>query len=250
MRGCARRNAREPDSPVDVGGGIWHAILSTAVYRGAAMAIDGRSNPSAVRGFAAIRRGPRLSDRVADAILETIAHEHLQAGAPLPSERDLGEQFGVSRTVIREAIRALDAIGVIEVRSGSRARVAGADSARAREVLARIVRALAADRAAVADVQAALTLAAAGLAAERLTSAGIELLREILADPQAGAPGFLRAVVAGAGNPLLAAIHEATAADPAVVDSTPAELERLLDAIARGDATDARAVVGALLRAE
>ena len=36
-------------------------------------------------------------------------------GDILPSERELGDQFGVSRTVIREAIRALATRGVVEV---------------------------------------------------------------------------------------------------------------------------------------
>ena len=39
-------------------------------------------------------------------------------GDPLPSERELGEQYGVSRTVIREAVRALTSRGVIDARAG------------------------------------------------------------------------------------------------------------------------------------
>ena len=48
----------------------------------------------------------------------------LEPGARIPSERDLGERFGVSRTVVREAIRHLAAKGVLEARSGHGVRVA------------------------------------------------------------------------------------------------------------------------------
>ena len=54
---------------------------------------------------------------------QTIVSRGLVPGTPLPSERELGEQFGVSRTVIREAVRALAAKGIVEVRSGSGLRV-------------------------------------------------------------------------------------------------------------------------------
>ena len=70
--------------------------------------------------FQQVAREPRLSDKVAEMMLETILSRRLQVGDRLPSERELGEQFNVSRTVVREAVRALVAKGVIEVRSGQR----------------------------------------------------------------------------------------------------------------------------------
>ena len=69
--------------------------------------------------FDQVAREPRLSDKVAEMMLDTILSNRLNVGDRLPSERELGEQFGVSRTVVREAVRALVAKGVIEVRSGS-----------------------------------------------------------------------------------------------------------------------------------
>jgi GntR family transcriptional regulator, transcriptional repressor for pyruvate dehydrogenase complex len=87
---------------------------------------------SSTNVFCTIEREPRLSDKVADAILETILSHRLRPGDPLPSERELGRQFGVSRTVIREAIRALDARGMLEVRTGSGVRVTAVDSSSAR----------------------------------------------------------------------------------------------------------------------
>ncbi len=66
---------------------------------------------------------------MAERLLETIVSQQLAAGSRLPSERELGEQFGVSRTVIREAVRDLAARGVLEVRSGSGLRVGRLDVA-------------------------------------------------------------------------------------------------------------------------
>jgi GntR family transcriptional repressor for pyruvate dehydrogenase complex len=65
-----------------------------------------------------LTRAPRLSDRVAETILEVILEQGLRPGDQLPSERELGEQFGVSRTVVREAVRGLAARGVVETHAG------------------------------------------------------------------------------------------------------------------------------------
>ena len=85
--------------------------------------------------FEQVAREPRLSDKVAAMMLETILSRRLRPGDRLPSERELGEQFGVSRTVIREAVRELVAKGVIEVRSGSGLRVAPVDASTVREAM-------------------------------------------------------------------------------------------------------------------
>lgn len=67
---------------------------------------------------APVRRRPRLSDTVAEAILDTILSKGYRPGDALPSARELGEQFGVSRTVIREAVRSLTARGVVDAQAG------------------------------------------------------------------------------------------------------------------------------------
>lgn len=64
-------------------------------------------------------RQRRLSDQVADAIRDEILSRSLKPGDRLSSERILGEQFGVSRTVVREAIRALTAKGLVNSKNGS-----------------------------------------------------------------------------------------------------------------------------------
>jgi GntR family transcriptional regulator, transcriptional repressor for pyruvate dehydrogenase complex len=81
--------------------------------------------------YPTLRRSPTLSDRVTESVLELIRGNQLHPGDRLPSERDLALRFGVSRTVVREALRSLAAKGVLDVRSGSGAVVArvGADTA-------------------------------------------------------------------------------------------------------------------------
>jgi GntR family transcriptional repressor for pyruvate dehydrogenase complex len=69
--------------------------------------------------FQAVIRQQNLSDQVAEQMQELIVSGQLQPGERLPSERELADRFGVSRTVIREAVRSLTAKGLIEVQSGS-----------------------------------------------------------------------------------------------------------------------------------
>lgn len=74
--------------------------------------------------LSAISRSPSLYEAVSEQLLAAIREADLQPGAKIPSERELGERFGVSRTVIREAIRHLAAKGVLVVITGSGVQVA------------------------------------------------------------------------------------------------------------------------------
>ena len=58
----------------------------------------------------------RAADLVVSAIEDRIAAGELADGAPLPPERDLIEAFGVSRTVVREAVATLASRGLVEAR--------------------------------------------------------------------------------------------------------------------------------------
>jgi GntR family transcriptional regulator, transcriptional repressor for pyruvate dehydrogenase complex len=55
---------------------------------------------------------------VAEQILELIAKSRLQPGDRMPTEKDLATQLGVSRTVIREAIKILSAVGRVRAQKG------------------------------------------------------------------------------------------------------------------------------------
>jgi GntR family transcriptional regulator, transcriptional repressor for pyruvate dehydrogenase complex len=114
---------------------------------------------------------------VTEAILEIIASNKLKPGDALPPEPELGIQFDVSRTVIREAVRTLRAKGLLEVKSGSGARIVAVDGATVRESVRHFVHGSSLDYTKVDEVRRVLEVAAAGLAAERATEddiAGID----------------------------------------------------------------------------
>jgi DNA-binding FadR family transcriptional regulator len=117
--------------------------------------------------FKQVAREPRLSDKVAGMMLETILSNRLNVGDRLPSERELGEQFGVSRTVVREAVRELVAKGVIDVRSGSGLRVAAVNASAVSESMSLFLRGGTMDFEKVHEVRTVLEVHIAGLAAER-----------------------------------------------------------------------------------
>jgi len=61
----------------------------------------------------------RVSEEVAEQLKQSILSGHFKAGDKLPSERDLAEEFQVSRVAIREALRALENSGFIVTRQGA-----------------------------------------------------------------------------------------------------------------------------------
>jgi GntR family transcriptional repressor for pyruvate dehydrogenase complex len=63
---------------------------------------------------------PRLAEMVADVLRERIVTGVLQDGDLLPRQEDLLEEFAVSRPPLREALRILEAEGLITVRRGNR----------------------------------------------------------------------------------------------------------------------------------
>jgi GntR family transcriptional regulator, transcriptional repressor for pyruvate dehydrogenase complex len=60
----------------------------------------------------------RLAEAIADRIRELILDGTLPANKPLPGERQLAARFGVSRGSVRDALRVLETIGLIETRHG------------------------------------------------------------------------------------------------------------------------------------
>ena len=66
-----------------------------------------------------ITRAPRLGEDLAGFIRDLIIRDGLKDGDRLPTEKVLCEQYGVSRTVVREAIARLQTEGIVAVRQGS-----------------------------------------------------------------------------------------------------------------------------------
>ena len=73
-------------------------------------------NPAVKNEFEAIRRN-RIYEEIARQI-EKMITEKMKTGDRLPPERQLAEQFGVSRSSIRDAIRTLELSGLVEARQG------------------------------------------------------------------------------------------------------------------------------------
>ncbi len=61
---------------------------------------------------------------IATILAEEVHAGVLEVGAMLPSERDLCERFGVGRTTVREAVKRLEAMRLLELRKGFRPRIA------------------------------------------------------------------------------------------------------------------------------
>jgi GntR family transcriptional repressor for pyruvate dehydrogenase complex len=68
--------------------------------------------------FSKVKR-VRSFDDVVEQVRRSVADGAIGAGERLPSERELAEQFGVSRATLREALRALEAMGILEIRLGA-----------------------------------------------------------------------------------------------------------------------------------
>ena len=63
-------------------------------------------------------KSTRIYEEIVRQVKAMIAEGRLKAGDRLPPERDLAEKFVVSRTSVREALRALESLGLVEIRPG------------------------------------------------------------------------------------------------------------------------------------
>ncbi len=72
---------------------------------------------------------PQRSEEITQRIIDLIIERELPPGAPMPTELSLMEDIGVSRNSVREAIKALQALGIVEIRHGYGTFVGSAGSA-------------------------------------------------------------------------------------------------------------------------
>ncbi|MEU6781374.1 GntR family transcriptional regulator [Nonomuraea angiospora] len=143
--------------------------------------------------------------QVADQIVAAIRDEQLKPGDKLPSERELAQNFAVSRPTIREALAALELAGLARSHKGRGTVITGTAAAVATwgvEVLPPQV----------FEARLAIEPALAALAAEKRRPEDLELLEAKLAELEAGyaetgaCPSDLpvhRAIARAARNPLL-----------------------------------------------
>src|SRR6267378_5758298 len=76
--------------------------------------------PNGAGGMAVYKlvRTSRLYEQIVQQIEESILKGALKPGDQLPAERELAQRFGVSRTAVREAVKALREKGLVEAYSG------------------------------------------------------------------------------------------------------------------------------------
>jgi DNA-binding FadR family transcriptional regulator len=156
-----------------------------------------------------LRPQRNLAGEVVKRLADAIRGGWLEPGARLPTEQELMAALGVSRTVVREAVAALRADGLVTTRQGSGAFVA-ADASRVPfridpEGLSSID-----DVLEVMELRLAIEVEAAALAAERVTAAGLAPIRRALRAVEAALQrgggaieedfAFHRAIAAASGN--------------------------------------------------
>src|SRR5262249_31272166 len=159
----------------------------------------------------------RLAGEGVKPMAEPIRRGWLAPGARLPTEQELMAAFGVSRTVVREAVAALRADGLVTTRQGSGAFVA-ADASRVPfridpEGLSSIE-----DVLDIMELRLAIEVEAAALAAERITPSTLAPIRralravEVALRKSEGAVledfAFHRAIATASGNVRIAELLE------------------------------------------
>jgi GntR family transcriptional regulator, transcriptional repressor for pyruvate dehydrogenase complex len=134
--------------------------------------------------FETMVREPTLTGRVVNQLEALIVDRRLQPGDRLPAINELAQQFGVSRTVIREAIGALAAKGLLEVRHGSRTMVSRPSAETVAQSMSHYLRTgrSAPDIAKVSHVRRVLEIEIAGCAAQQRTQQDLTRLETLLAE--------------------------------------------------------------------
>jgi len=151
--------------------------------------------------------------------LEDLVLGELEPGAELASEAELAARFQVSRLTVREAVRSLQARGLVETRHGRRAVVAPPNAAPIGGYFTAAVRRDPRQLLDLLEVRRALEVHIASLAAAQSSRTAISsmdlalgAMREAAADPVAlheADIGFHASLAAGAGNQLLRFLIEA-----------------------------------------
>jgi len=217
-----------------------------------------------VAEFTPLSRQPSLAAQVTSQMLAAIFGGTSTVGDELPSERDLSVQFGVSRTVIREALRGLQAKGVVEVQTGKAARVVAVPASQVSEIVQLYVHGAQSQDLLgpgdIAEVRTTLELRMSELAALHASAADLDLIGASVealrtsTDPEVAArhdTEFHQLLAAATHNPLYVTLLESINAvmapyrlsslhQPGRIDIAAQQHESVLDAVRTRDAATAR----------
>ncbi|GHH71404.1 GntR family transcriptional regulator [Streptomyces sulfonofaciens] len=208
-----------------------------------------------------------VTQRAIEQIKALIGEGRLEPGERLPTERDLAVQLGISRSSMREAIRALTVMGVLEARHGSGiyvTRLEAGDLLETFGVVADLSRG--AGLVELMEVRRILESTATSLAAARISKEQLAEVEGHLAamtatdeweDIVAHDLAFHRSIAMAAGNPTMAAILEGLSSrtfrarvwrgyqQEGAFERTRREHERIHAALAARDPEAARAAAAA-----
>jgi len=145
--------------------------------------------PASPPGTDARRRPRTLAHELVEALGDRIRDGRLATGAKLATEAALMAEFGVSRTVVREAISKLQASGLVETRHGIGTFVVGLGDASSFRIAPEQLATLR-DVVAMLELRIGVETEAAGLAAQRRTADNLLAMRDAL-------DAFTQAVEAG-----------------------------------------------------
>ena len=126
-----------------------------------------------------VTEGNRADDVVAQ-LTELILSGVLPSGSPLPAERELSSQLGVSRNVLREATKTLQSRGLLNIRHGARTTVSDQTSQSIQHAVSGALYGQDDALLQLTEVRLTLEVSIAELAASRATETDIEALREII----------------------------------------------------------------------
>lgn len=180
-------------------------------------------------------------ETIVQKIAELITSEDLKPGDRLPTEHQLSEQLGVSRTVVREGVKVLVATGLVYTRRGSGLFVADRASSFATKMLDSLTPVDPTQVINLYEFRLMLEVPAARLAAERITPHELRELREVVALNQQSAEAqqrqqwsesdaaFHRVIAEATHNPFLAStIAMSTRAQRWVFDIAAGRTQALL----------------------
>lgn len=156
----------------------------------------------------------RLYEQIVQQIEQSILKGALKEGDQLPAERELAQQFGVSRTAVREAVKALREKGLVEAFPGRGTFITNGTSQAIRQSLDLMIRIGQPEGSLhLAEVRAILEPEIAALAATRIEDQHLAMMREAfgvmngaLKDPDAYIEAdldFHLALAEAAANPLI-----------------------------------------------
>jgi GntR family transcriptional regulator, transcriptional repressor for pyruvate dehydrogenase complex len=207
-------------------------------------------------------KSSRLYEQIVQQVEDSILKGQLKPGDQLPSERDLAQRFGVSRTAVREAVKALREKGLVEAYSGRGTFVTNGTSQAIRQSLDLMIRINQQEGSAnLAELRLVLEPEIAGLAAQRIEEQLLTTMRESVAvmarnlhDADAYVEAdldFHLALAEAAGNPLILSLLDSIVvllreqrSRIFDVDGGPERGQfhhkRILDAIERRDSEAAR----------